>query len=76
MLEERCNTALVNVRKYKESLKKYCNKSVVQQELNIRDLVLKKDIYTRDKHKFLSPWEGLFYHSRCSSTRGLCAGRS
>jgi hypothetical protein len=30
MLEERCNTALVNVRKYKESLKKYCNKSVVQ----------------------------------------------
>jgi aspartyl/asparaginyl-tRNA synthetase len=30
MLEERSNTALVNVRKYPESLKKYYNKSVVQ----------------------------------------------
>jgi hypothetical protein len=28
--------------------------------LNIRDLVLKKDIYTRDKHKFSSPREGPF----------------
>jgi hypothetical protein len=49
---------LVNVRKYQESLKKNYNKSVVQRELNILDLVLKKDILTRDKHKFLSPWEG------------------
>jgi hypothetical protein len=55
MLEERRNTALVNVRKYQDSLKKYYNKSVVQRELNIRDLVLKKDICTRDKHKFSSP---------------------
>jgi hypothetical protein len=41
-------------------LKKYYNKSVVQRKLNIGDLVLKKDICTRDKHKFLSPWEGPF----------------
>jgi hypothetical protein len=33
---------------------------VVQRELNIGDIVLKKDIRTRDKHKFSSPWEGLF----------------
>jgi hypothetical protein len=33
---------------------------VVQWELNIGNLVLKKDIYTRDKHKFLSPWEDPF----------------
>jgi hypothetical protein len=52
MLEERHNTALVNVQKYQESLKKYYNKSVVQRELNIRDLVLKKGICTRDKYKF------------------------
>jgi hypothetical protein len=32
---------------------------MVQRELNIGDLVLKKEIRTRDKHKFLSPWEGL-----------------
>jgi hypothetical protein len=55
LLEERRNTALINVWKYQESLKKYYNKSVVQQELNIGDLVLKKDIRTRDKHKFSSP---------------------
>jgi hypothetical protein len=55
LLEERRNTALIYVQKYHESLKKYYNKSVVQQELNIGDLVLKKDICTRDKHKFLSP---------------------
>jgi hypothetical protein len=48
------------VHKYQESLKKYYNKSVIQRELNIRDLVLKKVIRTRDKHKFLSPWGGPF----------------
>jgi hypothetical protein len=29
---------------------------VVQRELNIGDLVLKKDIRTKDKHKFSTPW--------------------
>jgi hypothetical protein len=60
LLEEKRNTTLINVRKYQESLKKYYNKSVVQRELNIEDLFLKKDIRTRDKHKFTSPWEGMF----------------
>jgi hypothetical protein len=60
LLEERRNTALINVQKYQESLNKYYNKSVVQWELNIGDLVLKKDIRTRDKHKFSSSWEGPF----------------
>jgi hypothetical protein len=41
-------------------LKKYYNKTVVQRKLNIGDLVLKKDIRTRDKHKFSSPWEDPF----------------
>jgi hypothetical protein len=48
------------VRKYQEFLKRYYNKSVVQRELNIGDLVLKKDICTRDKQEPSSPWEGLF----------------
>jgi hypothetical protein len=33
---------------------------VVQRELNIGDLVLKKDIRTKDKHKFSTLWEGPF----------------
>jgi hypothetical protein len=48
------------VRKYQEALKKYYNKRVVQRELNVGDLVLKKDIRTKDKHKFSTPWEGSF----------------
>jgi hypothetical protein len=60
LLEERCNTALSNVCKYQTALKKYYNKSVVQRELNIGDLMLKKDIHTKDKHKFSTPWEGSF----------------
>jgi hypothetical protein len=60
LLEERRNRALINMQKYQESLKKYYNKSVVHRELNIQDLVLKKDIRIRDKHKFSSPWEGPF----------------
>jgi hypothetical protein len=48
------------VPKYQESLKKYYKKSVVQWELNIGDLVLKKDICTKDNHKFPSPWDGPF----------------
>jgi hypothetical protein len=31
---------------------------VVQRELNIEDLVLKKDICPKDKHKFSTPREG------------------
>jgi hypothetical protein len=57
LLEERRNTALANVRKYQASLKRYYNKSVVPKEFNVGDLVLKKDICTRDKHKFSSPCE-------------------
>jgi hypothetical protein len=57
LLEEKRNTALANVRKYQESMKRYYNKSVVQRELNIGELVLKKDIHTKYKHKFSSPWE-------------------
>jgi hypothetical protein len=30
---------------------------VIQRELNIRGLVLKKKIRTKDKHKFTSPWD-------------------
>jgi hypothetical protein len=58
LLEEKCNTSLANVRMYQESMKRYYNKSIVPKELDIRDLVLKKDMCTKDKHKFLSPWEG------------------
>jgi hypothetical protein len=41
-------------------MKRYYNKSVVQRELNIGDLVLNKDIRIKDKHKFSSPWEEPF----------------
>jgi hypothetical protein len=44
LLEEKRNTALANVWKYQESLKRYYNKSVVLRDLDIGDLVLKKDI--------------------------------
>jgi hypothetical protein len=60
LLEKRRNTPLSNVRRYQMALKKYYNKSVVQRELHIGDLVLKKDIHTKDKHKFSTPWEGPF----------------
>jgi hypothetical protein len=55
LLEERRNTMISNVRQYQAALKRYYNKSVVQIELNIGDLVLKKDIYIKDKHKFSTP---------------------
>jgi hypothetical protein len=48
------------VRRYQTALKKYYNKSMVQRELHIRDLVLKKEIHTKDKHKFSTPREVLF----------------
>jgi hypothetical protein len=60
LLEERRNTVLANVRKYQASLKRYYNKSVVPRELNVKDLVLKKDIRNRDNHKFSSPYDGPF----------------
>jgi hypothetical protein len=48
------------VQKYQESLKRHYNKSVVPGQLEIGDLILKKDIRTKDKHKFSSPLEGSF----------------
>jgi hypothetical protein len=60
LLEERRNTTLSNMCKYQAALKKYYNKSVVQRELNIGDLVLKKDIRTKDKYKVSTIWEGPF----------------
>jgi hypothetical protein len=60
LLEERHNTPLFNVCKYQVALKRYYNKSMVQRELNIRGLVLRKDICTKNKHKFSTPWEGPF----------------
>jgi hypothetical protein len=60
LLEESRNTTLSNVCKYQAALKRYYNKSVVQRDLNIGDLVLKKYISTKDKHKFSTTWEGPF----------------
>jgi hypothetical protein len=60
LLEEKHNKALSNMQKYQESLKRYYNKSVVPHQLEIGDLVLKKDIHTKEKHKFSSPWDGAF----------------
>jgi hypothetical protein len=75
LLEERHNTTLANVRKYQKSIKKYYNKSVVQREINIGDLVLKKDICTKDKQVLITLRKTI-YHSRHRSTRGLCPVRS
>jgi hypothetical protein len=44
LLQEKHNKALSNVQKYQESLKRYYNNSVVPREIEIGDLVLKKDI--------------------------------
>jgi hypothetical protein len=60
LLEERHDTTLSNVRKYQTALRRYYNKSVVQRELNIGDLALKKDIRTKYKHKFSTSWEEPF----------------
>jgi hypothetical protein len=58
LMEEKRNKTFANVKKYQESLKRHYNKSVVPCQLEIDDLVLKKDICTKDKHMFSSPWEG------------------
>jgi transposase InsO family protein len=76
LLEERRNTTLSNVRKYQEALKKYYNKRVVQRELNVGDLVLKKDIRTKDKHKFSTPWEGPFIIVDVAAPEAYVASRS
>jgi hypothetical protein len=55
LLEERCNTTLSNVRKYQTTLKRYYNKSVVQRDLNIRDLVLKRISVPKTSTSFQLP---------------------
>jgi hypothetical protein len=55
LLEEKWKKALANVKKYQKSLKRHYNKSVVRRQLEIDDLVLKKGIHTKDRHKLSSP---------------------
>jgi hypothetical protein len=54
LLEERRNTALSNVRKYQTVLKSTTVKAWYRESFT-SDLVLKKDIHTKDKHKFSTP---------------------
>jgi hypothetical protein len=60
VLEEERNKALTNMQKYRESLKRFYHKSVVPRELETGELVLKKDIRTKDRHKISSYSEGPF----------------
>jgi hypothetical protein len=73
LLEEKHNTTLANVQKYQESLKRYYNKSVVPRELDVEDLVLKKDIRIKGKHKFSSLDEGPFIVVDIAAP-GACSG--
>jgi hypothetical protein len=73
LLKEKRKIALANVRKYQESMKCYYNKNVVPRELDVGDLVLKKDIRTKGKHKFSSPDEGPFIIVDIAAL-GACSG--
>jgi hypothetical protein len=55
LLKEKRDKALANVTKDQGSLKRHYNKRVVFRQLEISDLELKKDIRTKNMHKFPSP---------------------
>lgn len=58
LLEEACDKAAFQVKKYQQTLQKYYNQRVRNRSLQVGDLVLKRDQHTKEKTKLLSLWQG------------------
>jgi hypothetical protein len=57
-LEEAHNIALLYSARYQQSLRRYHDKHVRSQDLNVGDLVLRRSQSNKGRHKLSPPWEG------------------
>jgi hypothetical protein len=57
-LEEAHDVALLHSARYQQSLRRYHNKRVRRQDLNVGDLVLWRSQNNKGRHKLTPPWEG------------------
>jgi hypothetical protein len=58
LLDEACDTVVVRFTKYQQDLNHYHDRQVRGRSFNVGDLVLRRVMATKDKHKFSLPWEG------------------
>jgi hypothetical protein len=59
-LKEARDMALLHSARYQQSLRRYHDKHVHRQDLNIGDLVLRQSQNNTGQHKLTPPWEGLY----------------
>jgi transposase InsO family protein len=57
-LEKARDVALLHSARYQQSLRRYHDKHVCKQDLNIGDLVLRRSQNNKGRHKLTPPWEG------------------
>ena len=58
LLDEAREAIVVTSAKYQQDLRRYHDRQVRSRSLNIGDLVLRRVMDTRGKHKFTPLWEG------------------
>jgi hypothetical protein len=59
-LEEARRTALVQLARYLEFIRRYDDRNIKERSFNVGDLVLRRIRNTEGLHKLSSPWEGPF----------------
>jgi hypothetical protein len=59
-LEEAHNIALLHLARYQQNLRRYHDKHVRIQDLNVGDLVLQRSQSNKGRHKISPPWEGSY----------------
>jgi hypothetical protein len=58
LIDEAHNEVVLRSAKYQQDLRHYHNRQVQGKSFNVEDLVLRRVMTTKDKHKFSPPWEG------------------
>ena len=58
VLEEARLSTLHRSARYQQTLRRYHERRIQERTLHVGDLVLRRVMMTKDKHKLLPPWEG------------------
>ena len=60
LLDEARDAIVITSAKYQQDLRRYHDQQVCCRSFNVGDLVLRRVMATKDKHKLSPPWEGLY----------------
>jgi hypothetical protein len=60
LIDEARDVVVIRSAKYQQDLQRYHDRQVRGRSFNVGNLVLRRVMATKDKHKLFPPWEGSF----------------